>query len=102
MAGYGVPIGPTSRSADCGDRRTSLTCGWAPGRYGAPHAEDVVRRVTSLVAREHELDRAVHSLRFSGGVLIIEELVLSMRTVQSHLASAYRKLGIASRSELRS
>jgi hypothetical protein len=62
----------------------------------------VVRRVTSLVAREHELDRAVHSLRFSGGVLIIEELVLSMRTVQSHLASAYRKLGIASRSELRS
>ncbi|HZA05230.1 MAG TPA: helix-turn-helix transcriptional regulator [Propionibacteriaceae bacterium] len=33
---------------------------------------------------------------------VAEELVLSMRTVQSHLSSAYRKLGIASRSELRS
>jgi DNA-binding NarL/FixJ family response regulator len=32
---------------------------------------------------------------------IAEELVLSIRTVQSHLASAYRKLGIASRSELK-
>ena len=33
---------------------------------------------------------------------IADELVLSIRTVQSHLASAYRKLGIASRSELKS
>ena len=32
---------------------------------------------------------------------IADELVLSIRTVQSHLASAYRKLGIASRSELK-
>ena len=32
---------------------------------------------------------------------IAEELVLSIRTVQSQLASAYRKLGIASRSELK-
>ena len=30
-------------------------------------------RATSLVAREHELDRALHSLRFSGGVLITGE-----------------------------
>ena len=28
---------------------------------------------TSLVAREHELERALHSLRFSGGVLITGE-----------------------------
>lgn len=150
----------------------------------------MVSRTASLVAREHELDRALHSLRFSGGVLITgeagprhdpprpraaarqgsaamamnfltdaarygdarhaaaavlrqarerlgraqasaaalatspltqretevtqlagrglsdreiaDELVLSIRTVQSHLASAYRKLGIASRSELKS
>jgi DNA-binding NarL/FixJ family response regulator len=32
---------------------------------------------------------------------IADDLVLSIRTVQSHLASAYRKLGIASRSELK-
>jgi MoxR-like ATPase len=32
-----------------------------------------VSRATSLVAREHELDRALHSLRFSGGVLITGE-----------------------------
>ena len=31
---------------------------------------------------------------------IADELVLSIRTVQSHLASAYRKLGIGSRTEL--
>ncbi len=31
---------------------------------------------------------------------IADELVLSIRTVQSHLASAYRKLGITSRAEL--
>ena len=36
-------------------------------------SEDVVSRTTSLVAREHELDRALHSLRFSGGVLITGE-----------------------------
>ena len=33
---------------------------------------------------------------------IAEDLVLSIPTVRSHLASAYRKLGIASRSELES
>ena len=33
---------------------------------------------------------------------IAEDLLLSIRTVPSHLASAYRKLGIASRSELKS
>jgi MoxR-like ATPase len=38
-----------------------------------PHAEDVVSRAPSLVAREHELERALHSLRFSGGVLITGE-----------------------------
>jgi DNA-binding NarL/FixJ family response regulator len=32
---------------------------------------------------------------------IADDLVVSIRTVQSHLASAYRKLGIASRSELK-
>lgn len=31
---------------------------------------------------------------------IADELVLSIRTVQSHLPSAYRKLGIGSRTEL--
>ena len=31
---------------------------------------------------------------------IADELVVSIRTVQSHLASAYRKLGINSRTEL--
>ena len=30
-------------------------------------------RATALVARENEVDRALHSLRFSGGVLIAGE-----------------------------
>src|SRR5687768_17557967 len=36
-------------------------------------AEGVVGGATSLVARDRELDRALHSLRFSGGVLIAGE-----------------------------
>jgi DNA-binding NarL/FixJ family response regulator len=53
---------------------------------------------TPLTQRETEVARLA-----SNGLSdreIAEELFVSIRTVQSHLASAYRKLGIASRSEL--
>ena len=51
-----------------------------------------------LTARESEVARLA-----SGGLsdrAIADELVVSIRTVHSHLASAYRKLGISSRTEL--
>jgi len=54
--------------------------------------------VTPLTQREREVARlAAHGL---SDQLIADELVVSIRTVQSHLASSYRKLGIRSRGEL--
>ena len=47
----------------------------ATGAQPSPTPEVLVgtATTTSLVAREHDLDRALHSLRFSGGVLITGE-----------------------------
>ena len=51
-----------------------------------------------LTRRESEIAQlAAQGLRDKD---IADELVLSVRTVESHLATAYRKLGIASRREL--
>src|SRR5664279_2726031 len=51
-----------------------------------------------LTRREAEIAQlAAQSMRDKD---IADELVLSVRTVESHLATAYRKLGIASRREL--
>ena len=51
-----------------------------------------------LTSRETEVARLAS--RGLSDREIADELVLSIRTVQSHLASAYRKLGIGSRTEL--
>ncbi|HVK35045.1 MAG TPA: LuxR C-terminal-related transcriptional regulator [Microlunatus sp.] len=52
----------------------------------------------TLTQRESEV--AALAARGLSDRRIAEELVLSVRTVHSHLASAYRKLGIRSRTEL--
>ena len=64
-------------------------------RLAAPTFEPVV----GLTRRELEVARlAARGLTDRG---IADRLVLSVRTVESHLASAYRKLGIGSRRQLR-
>ncbi|MET0694132.1 MAG: LuxR C-terminal-related transcriptional regulator [Propionibacteriaceae bacterium] len=67
-------------------------------RLGAGSTSTNVRAPGPLTQRESEVARLA-----SNGLSdreIAEQLYLSIRTVQSHLASAYRKLGISSRSEL--
>ncbi len=61
------------------------------GSAAAPAANPLTRRETEVarLASRGNTDRE-----------IADELFLSIRTVQSHLASAYRKLGIGSRTEL--
>ena len=60
-------------------------------------------RATSLVAREHELDRALYSLRFSGGVLIAGEAgvgkTLLAASVAEQLAGPARRLDRGDRGE---
>ncbi len=91
-AGRAARPGPASRLAH--EARTRLGVpGGAPG--GAP-AEDAVSAV--LTRREQEIARmAAQGLTDRE---IAEALVVSVRTVESHLAAAYRKLGIRSRREL--
>lgn len=58
-----------------------------------------VTRVVQLTPREREVvDFATHGLSNDA---IASELSVSERTVESHLAAAYKKLGVRSRAELR-
>ncbi len=69
-------------------------------RLGRTQASAAALAPSPLTQRETEVTQLAG--RGLSDREIAEELVLSIRTVQSHLASAYRKLGIASRSELKS
>ena len=68
-------------------------------RLGRTQGSAAALAPSPLTQRETEVTRLAG--RGLSDREIAEDLVLSIRTVQSHLASAYRKLGIASRSELR-
>ena len=52
-------------------------------------------RATALVAREHELDRALHSLRFSGGVLITGEAGVGKTLLAAAVADRCRRRPVA-------
>jgi DNA-binding NarL/FixJ family response regulator len=71
----------------------------AAGRSALGHpTEDPTGLPEQLTRRETEISRlAAKGLRDKD---IADELRLSVRTVESHLATAYRKLGISSRREL--
>ena len=69
-------------------------------RLGRTQGSAAALAPSPLTQRETEVTRLAG--RGLSDREIAEDLVLSIRTVQSHLASAYRKLGIASRSELKS
>lgn len=77
------------REATASAARTEL-----PGRL-APHADDGHRVLT---AREQEVAELV--VGGASRAAIAERLVVSVRTVDSHLQRAYRKLGVRSRVEL--
>ena len=68
-------------------------------RLGRAQASAAAMASSPLTQRETEVTQLAG--RGLSDREIAEELVLSIRTVQSHLASAYRKLGIGSRSELK-
>ena len=68
-------------------------------RLGRTQGSAAALAPSPLTQRETEVTRLAG--RGLSDREIAEDLVLSIRTVQSHLASAYRKLGIASRSELK-
>ena len=70
-----------------------------PGRLGRAKGSAAALAPSPLTSRETEVTQLAG--RGLSDREIADELVLSIRTVQSHLASAYRKLGIASRSELK-
>ena len=92
LAGAADERGAYARPVAAILRQARERLGRAPGSAAAMAPSPLTQReteVTQLASRGLS-DRE-----------IAEELVLSIRTVQSHLASAYRKLGIASRSELR-
>jgi hypothetical protein len=76
--------GRPPRPAKRGDLSTRLMRRWAQGAARLHNAGGLRLAGRGLSDRENA-----------------EELVLSIRTVQSHPVSAYRKLGIASRSELK-
>ncbi len=80
------------------DRRIAAVLRQTRERLGAASGSAAALTASPLTQRETEV------ARLAGRGLpdrdIADELVLSIRTVQSHLASAYRKLGITSRNEL--
>ena len=67
-----------------------------PRRLGPPSRGRSVSR--QLTAREREI--VALALRSLSNSAIADELSLSERTVEAHIAAAYRKLGIRSRGEL--
>jgi DNA-binding CsgD family transcriptional regulator len=87
-----------------------LALGRTPGRRSDPRAARILRRAATLLGkaapaadlgltgRELEIARLAAEGRTDRE--IADCLVVSVRTVESHLAAAYRKLGIRSRKDL--
>lgn len=84
-----------------GDQNVARRAGRIRRRLGSQSAPDARTHrgdVTDLTVRESEVAGLA-----AGGLTdreIAARLVLSVRTIESHLASAYRKLGVSSRIEL--
>ena len=76
----------------------------AVGRQSKDHLGAAAPGSAAALAPSPLTQRETEVARLAGRGLsdreIADDLVLSIRTVQSHLASAYRKLGITSRNEL--
>ena len=64
------------------------------------HAKSSAAALSASPLTSRETEVAQLAARGLSDRNIADELVLSIRTVQSHLASAYRKLGINSRRQL--
>jgi DNA-binding NarL/FixJ family response regulator len=79
-------------------RRITAVLRQARQRLGDQATSATTPAAGPLTQRESEVARL--AARGSSDRQIADELVVSVRTVQSHLASAYRKLGIRSRTEL--
>ena len=85
------------RSADAAAARAGAVAALARRTLGTADARGA-ELPEQLTRREAEIAQlAAQGMRDKD---IADELVLSVRTVESHLATAYRKLGIASRREL--
>ncbi len=86
-----APISARAESIAALARRSVGAAPDEPPPAAAPLPEQLTRREAEIATL------AAQGLRDKD---IADELVLSVRTVESHLATAYRKLGIASRREL--
>ena len=104
MAGFSrhaLELAGLARTADTTGRygrRITAVLRQAQQRLGDQTPSAATPAAGPLTQRESEVARL--AARGLSDRQIAEELVVSVRTVQSHLASAYRKLGIRSRSEL--
>jgi DNA-binding NarL/FixJ family response regulator len=94
LAELAATVDSNGRSA----RRITGIVRQARDRLGDHPASATAPAAGPLTQRESEVARL--AARGLSDRQIAGELVLSVRTVHSHLASAYRKLGIRSRSEL--
>lgn len=70
-------------------------------RRSAP-VDYVVRRPVDTPLTDRELDVVERVLHGQSSKTVAEDLFLSVRTVDNHLAQVYRKLGVNSRADLRS
>jgi DNA-binding NarL/FixJ family response regulator len=80
------------------ERRAAAVLRQARERLGQHAGSPTALAASPLTQRETEVARMAS--RGLSDRDIADELVVSIRTVQSHLASTYRKLGIGSRTEL--
>ena len=83
-------------------RRIAAVGRQAKDRLGAAAAPGSAAALAPSPLTQRETEVARLAGRGLSDREIADDLVLSIRTVQSHLASAYRKLGITSRNELAS
>ncbi|MFL5995738.1 MAG: LuxR C-terminal-related transcriptional regulator [Streptomyces sp.] len=82
----------------CGSARLTEAVVHQRDRLAAHTAADVPDASSSLTAREREIADLVSTGMTNGQ--IAATLVLSVRTVETHLGQAYRKLGVSNRASL--